>query len=64
MIDAREAEEIVESLYPQFGPIPYFIQTLKRGTTYVVKYQIQTIMDTEEHTVHIDANTGRIISRR
>ena len=60
--DAREAEDMVCSYYSPIGPQPYNFEVYKRGYTWVVKYNIQTIMDIEEHEAHIDARTGNILS--
>lgn len=59
--DAREAEDMVRSLYPPLGPYPCNIETHKQGYTWVVSYEIQTIMNVEEHRVHINSQTGKMV---
>ena len=60
--DAREAEDMVCSYYSNpLGPQPYNFEIHKRGYTWVVTYNIQTIMDVEEHEVHINARTGKMV---
>jgi hypothetical protein len=61
--DAREAEDIVNSLYHTIGPRPTNMETYKQGYTWIVKYEIHSIAGDEEHRVHINAQTGKILRR-
>ena len=59
--NAKEAENLVVSLYPSLTTFYRFI-TRKVGFTWVVKYDILCVTDTERHEVRIDGRTGEIIS--
>ncbi len=62
--DAREAEDMVDEYYRErfpFGPWPNDFETYKRGYTWIVNYNLQTVMDIEEHEVHINARTGNMV---
>ena len=61
--DAREAEDMVCSLYPNpvVDPQPYNFEIYKQGYTWIVKYNLLTVMDAEEHEVHINARTGKMV---
>jgi hypothetical protein len=61
--DAREAEDMVSSYYSPPGPHPYNFETHKRGYTWVVRFNSQTIMKVEEHEWRINAETGKVLSR-
>lgn len=61
--DAREAEDMVRHRYSSIiGPEPYNFEIHKRGYTWVVKYNILSVLDTEEHEVHINAKTGKMLT--
>lgn len=62
--DARKAEDMVRSsYYPNLpDPQPYNFKIYKRGYTWVVKYNLLTVMDVEEHEVHINARTGKMVT--
>jgi hypothetical protein len=61
--DARQAEDMVRSLYPNpiLDPSPCNIETHKQGYTWVVTYDIQTVMRVEKHRVHINSQTGNMV---
>ncbi|MBA7699888.1 hypothetical protein ES703_108593 [subsurface metagenome] len=60
--DAREAEDMVHSLYPNpLGPHPYDFKTYKQGFTWIVKYNVPSIMNVERHEVRINARTGNMV---
>ena len=61
--DAREVEEMVCSYYSNpVGPHPYNFKIYKQGYTWVVIYNILTVMDLEEHEVHINARPGKMVT--
>ncbi len=63
--DAREAEDMVRSLYSNpLGPHPYDFETHKQGYTWIVTYNVMSVVDVERHEVHINARTGRILTIR
>jgi len=60
--DIGEAQDMVCSLYPNLDdPQPYNFEIYKQGYTWVVKYNLLTVMDFEEHDVHINAITGKMV---
>ena len=60
--DVREAKDMVCSLYPKLvDPQPYNFEIYKQGYMGVVKYSLLTVMDVEEHEVHINARTGKMV---
>ena len=62
--DAMEAEDIVRSYYSNpLGPHPYNFDTHKQGYTWVVRFNIQSVTDIEDHEWHIRADTGRVLRK-
>jgi hypothetical protein len=62
--DVREAEDVVRSLYNILTEFRNF-ETRKRGSTWVVKYNILTVLGGDEgHEAHIDAKTGKVLSNK
>jgi len=59
--DAREAERMVRSRYGIWDS-SYKFEIRKRGTTWVVTYNVLSVSDTERHEVHIDARTGNMLT--
>ncbi|MDO8716850.1 MAG: hypothetical protein Q7J73_08615 [Dehalococcoidales bacterium] len=60
--DAREAEAMVRSLYPSIAdPQPYNFETHKQGYTWIVKYNLLSVIDTKKHEVRINAITGKMV---
>lgn len=59
--DAIEAQEIVRSHYQGIGPEPYRFNIHKQGYTWIVKYYVKSVRDTDEHEMRIDSHTGRIL---
>jgi hypothetical protein len=59
--DAREAEKMVRSRYGIWDS-SYKFEIHKRGTTWVVTYNILSVTDAERHEVHIDATTGNMLT--
>lgn len=60
--DARDAEDMVRSLYPLVGPELHDLETHKQGYTWIVRYTTFTVLDgVTEHEVHINAQTGRML---
>lgn len=61
--DAREAEDMVRSRYSLIDA-PYNFEIHKRGYTWVVTYNMVSVLDPEKHEVHINARTGRMLTIR
>lgn len=60
--DAMEAQRIVRSHYSHIGsPEPNRFNTHKQGYVWIVRYYVQSVTDTDEHEMRIDAHTGRIL---
>jgi hypothetical protein len=59
--DAMEAERIVRSHYGFPGPEPCEFNTHKQGYTWIIRYHVRSVTDTDEHEMRIDSHTGRIL---
>jgi len=60
--DAREAEEMVRSRYGMLDSQPYDVKVRKQGYTWIVTYRLLNVTDTERHEVHINAQTGSMLT--
>ncbi len=61
--DAREAEDMVRSLYSPLVSFSEF-ETHKQGYTWIVTYKVVSVRDIERHEVHINARTGNMVTIR
>lgn len=60
--DARDAEEMVRSRYGLLDSQPYELQVRKQGYTWIVTYKLLNVMGGERHEVHINAQTGNMVT--
>ncbi len=67
VLDAREVQQMVNSYYEERDPLhigahPYNFRINKQGFTWIVKFTLDNIMDSEEHEIHINARTGNTVN--